>query len=265
MQDEYGNWLVCCVKGCDDKPTSIGLWINHFRLYQKYGSPVARKMTPWRWQRLSHETRFWTLVRKGEGCWYWQASRDKDGYGIFQGEVEGKVYNRAHRYSFALHNKTIIPAGLFVCHSCDNRACVRPDHLFLGTSQENTDDMVAKGRAHPRAGEEHGLAKLTEEQVVVILDDPRPHSQIAAEFDVSTATISDIKRRRSWQHLGLTPGVKAKRISPRRGKSDKGVTPEIVRAIRASEERGIDLAARYGLKPQDISDIRHRRSWAHIE
>lgn len=265
MQDEKGNWLVCCVKGCDDKPISVGLCVNHFRLNRKYGSPVARKMMQWRWQRLSYEERFWVNVRReDEGCWRWRAGLDKDGYGAFNGKVADVMYNRAHRYSFALHHGPIA-VGMLICHTCDNPPCVNPAHLFAASPLANMLDKMAKGRQNVPFGQEHHYAKLTEEQARLILDDPRPHSQIAYEFQVSTGTISDIKRRRSWSQFGPEPGVKAKRVSPRRGKSKNGVTPEIVRAIRASTERGIDLAARYGLKPQDISDIRHRRSWAHIE
>jgi hypothetical protein len=144
------------------------------------------------------------------------------------------------------------------------RACVNPDHLFLGTSAENTDDMMAKGRHRTPEGEKHYKAILTEEQVKVILGDPRTHSRIADDYNVSRTTISSIKARHSWHALGPEKGVKAKRISPRRGVSDK-VTPDMVREILASTERGIDLAGRFDITPQMVSNIRHRRMWAHIE
>lgn len=263
--DAKGNWLICCIKGCDGKPEYMGLCVNHHRRLVKYGSPVALKMAPWRWLRLSFEERFWRNVEKSDGCWTWLGSRNRDGYGVFRGEIEGTVYRTAHRYSYALKNGPI-PSYLSVCHVCDNPPCVRPDHLFLGTNAENMLDKFAKGRQRGvPPGEAHWNAALTRDQAAAILIDPRPHSLIAAEFNVSTGTISDIKRRRSWPELGKELGVKAKRISPRRGKSDKGVTPEIVRAIRASTDRGIDLAARYGLTKQDITDIRKRRSWAHVD
>lgn len=262
MQDEDGKWLTCCIKGCDEPAPHNGLCINHHRRNKEYGSPVASKLTLWRWQGRTPEERFWSQVRKTSGCWLWKAGKDKDGYGAFRAKFNGVMHLRAHRFSYHL-NKGKIPSLLSVCHTCDTPACVRPDHLFLGTNAENHLDKIAKGRARWRLGQEHGMATLVEDQVRSILDDPRPHAQIATEYNVSPATISDIKRRRSWRHLGTEPGVKAKRISPRLGKSDT-ITPEIVRAIRASSERGIDLAAKYGTTKQTITDIRHRRSWAHI-
>ena len=260
---ENGSSAVCSIKGCNDPALHGSLCVTHFRRMQNYGDPLATKMAAWRWLRLSHEERFWLQVRKGDGCWNWQGGKDADGYGAFHAEHDGVRYKRAHRYSYALHHKKI-PFALHVCHTCDNPACVRPDHLFLGTNEENHLDKIAKGRARVPAGEKHWRAVLTEEQARAILGDPRPHSHIASEYGVHPGTISSLKTRVSWPHLGPTKGVKAKRVSPRKGVSDK-ITPEIVRAIRASHDRGIDLAARYGVTKATITDIRKRRSWAHIE
>ena len=263
MQDESGVWTSCCIKGCEAAVISNGLCINHHRRNQLYGSPVAFKLVSWRWRRLSHEERFWKSVNKTDGCWLWISGLDKDGYGAFRAEHDGTTHQRAHRYSYALH-KGNIPTLLNVCHTCDVRACVNPEHLFLGTMAENMDDKMAKGRHRVINGENHYRAVLTEEQARAILLDPRPHTQIANEYNVARTTISSLKARYSWPELGKAKGVKAKRVSPRRGVSDR-VTPEMVQEILASRERGVDLAKRFGITPQMVSNIRHRRMWAHIE
>jgi hypothetical protein len=263
MQDEKGIWTSCCIKGCDRDVISNGLCINHHRRNQLYGSPVASKLVDWRWRRLSHEERFWKSVNKTDTCWLWISGLDKDGYGAFRAEHDGAMHQRAHRYSYAMH-KGKIPSTLNVCHTCDVRACVKPDHLFLGTMAENMDDKMAKGRHRTTKGEEHYRAILTEEQARAILLDPRPHTQIANSYKVARTTISSLKSRHSWPELGEAKGVKAKRVSPRQGVSDK-VTPDMVREILASKERGIDLAKKFDITPQMVSNIRHRRMWAHIE
>lgn len=95
--------------------------------------------------RLSDVDRFWQYVQKGDGCWLWTSNRHWKGYGQFS--YKGKpIY--AHRLSWIITSGNI-PDGLLVCHRCDNPSCVRPDHLFLGTPEDNTRDMYVKGRARP--------------------------------------------------------------------------------------------------------------------
>ena len=200
-------------------------------------------------------------VKKTETCWVWIGGRDIDGYGSFRGKVRGLEYKKAHRFSYALHEADV-PRYKHVLHRCDNPWCVNPDHLFLGTNADNMADKMAKGRFRVPRGAASHWAVLTEEQVRAIAIDARPYAAIAADYEVSPQTVGDIKNRRSWRHIDVSP-VKGRRVGPNRGKSDK-LDPQRVREIRASAERLTILAERYGVSTQTICDIRKRRSWRHV-
>lgn len=92
---------------------------------------------------LTVEERFWAKVDKTDDCWLWTAHRQATGYGQFSPSPGHPV--GAHRFAWELAHGPI-PAGMYVCHHCDVRACVRVDHLFLGSPRDNMADMVAKGR-----------------------------------------------------------------------------------------------------------------------
>ena len=94
--------------------------------------------------------RFWEKVEITETCWNWTRAKRSRGYGAFGVRRLNRVFD-AHRLSWEFSYGPI-PPGLFVCHHCDNPACVRPDHLFIGTHQDNMDDMKSKGRQGERRG-----------------------------------------------------------------------------------------------------------------
>lgn len=87
--------------------------------------------------------KFWRGVTPTSGCWEWAGARSNEGYGQLRNGQRGSL--QAHRVSWTIHFGEI-PDGMFVLHHCDNRPCVRPDHLFLGTQADNLHDMYSKGR-----------------------------------------------------------------------------------------------------------------------
>ena len=110
---------------------------------------------------------------------------------------------RAHRLAWELANGTI-PDGQFVCHHCDNRACCKVEHLFLGSARDNTQDMMRKGRhgyvSHP--GVRNGRALLTEDDVRSIrlrAEAGESHARLAAEFGVGASTVFGLIHRLSWR------------------------------------------------------------------
>jgi hypothetical protein len=125
------------------------------------------------------------------GCWLWTGTVNVHGYGKFalrKGSIDG-----AHRASWILHNGSIAP-NLYVCHKCDVRSCVNPDHLFLGTCKENAQDMVRKGRHKPPK-------KLTDDQVREIRQNRQSSRQMAIRYKVCVSTIEHIKNRKHYANV----------------------------------------------------------------
>lgn len=161
--------------------------------------------------------RFLYKVLKTDSCWIWiGAPKNASGYGVFY--LDGKSIG-AHRASYE-HFVEKVPDSLWVLHRCDNPPCVRPDHLFVGSARDNTQDMVAKGRhykgdlhwtkLHPEwisaaRGEKSGTAKLTEKLVVrmrqeyaagtVTLDD------LAKSYSMSLVAVYKVIHGQTWAHV----------------------------------------------------------------
>lgn len=142
----------------------------------------------------SEVDRFWELVRQDPtGCWEWQGGYYVTGYGRFAPQQYAQY--RAHRYMWSVIYGAI-PPGRWVLHRCDNRRCVRPDHLFLGDRQDNVDDAVAKGRVRRR--EQHGMAKLTQAKADEIRQRAsrgETQTALAVQFGVCRTTIHRVLHR----------------------------------------------------------------------
>lgn len=179
----------CVVDGCS-KPRGQQkrmCFMHQYRM-RKFGSTEN--------PRPGWEQRFWQKVQKGPDCWLWTACVDRKGYGML-GKAPIKA---AHRLSYLLAYGD--PGDRHVCHRCDTPACVRPEHLFLGTDADNLADMAAKGRS--AWGEKNHHAKLTSDDVQEIRRLKRLgrlHRDIASQFGITLSTVSDITRGRSWSQL----------------------------------------------------------------
>lgn len=149
--------------------------------------------------------RFWQYVNKTDGCWLWTGYLNRSGYGQFRIHVGGPLA-LSHRLAWKLTNGPI-PDGFCVCHHCDVRACVRPDHLFVGTLAENIADMDAKGRRGRNLihGSMGPYAKLTAESVSEIrriyASGEANQPELGRMFGVTKENIGYVVRRATWKHI----------------------------------------------------------------
>jgi len=139
------------------------------------------------------------------GCWEWIGAKFDAGYGMFTvSRSRGtRRTHMAHRVSWMIANKQEIPKGMVIRHMCDNRICVNPEHLKLGTYSENNRDTALRGRSNRSVGSACHWSKLTEDNVREILSSNAYGDQIrlARKFGVNQATVSQIKSGKRWKHL----------------------------------------------------------------
>jgi hypothetical protein len=136
----------------------------------------------------------------GDGCWEWSGGKQTGGYGmiLYNGSMRG-----AHRASYQLCVGDI-PAGIQVLHKCDNRGCVKPSHLFLGTPRDNMEDMATKHRHADCVGQHNPNAKLTADDIREIrrIGTSVTCRELAPRFGVCHQSIAAIRSRRTWSHIG---------------------------------------------------------------
>jgi hypothetical protein len=198
------------------------VWTDEEGQYQRCLQCGARLKPKVEFTMRDFLTQFWSKVDTNGDCWEWKASK-RNGYGQFALHNGHPEY--AHRIAWELGNAQPIPDGMEICHRCDNRGCVRPEHLFLGTQKDNIKDAANKGRLwfqrypervlrgdrHPKRmfpeinprGERNGRAVLVESSVRAIRSEyvRGLAPQLARKYGVSESLILAIVRRETWKHL----------------------------------------------------------------
>ena len=194
-------------------------------------------------------SRFWSKVKKTEECWLWTGMQMRTGHGYFPVCVmswKGPAWRHeaAHRVAYGLCVKPI-PSGMYVLHTCDNGACVRPDHLRLGSQKENMADASTRKRV--RHGSAHPEAKLTEQIVATIrqayANGGQTENALAVKYGVSWSAIGQILRGNTWRH------VEGPRI-PKGVYPNRKLTEQDVAEMRRLRKQGVSvtaLAKRFGI------------------
>ena len=236
--------------------------------------------------------RFWPKVAKSADCWVWTSSRDRNGYGYFRiSGLYGRKAFGAHRIAYEL-TYGLIPPGMEVCHRCDTPACVRPEHLFLGTHATNLGDAAHKGRFP--AGDAHysrRLAALIANRARPGYGKPsstfqrRPTPTIASadQFTLCACGCGELanlgkqyvyghNRRggvvsptgdRHYSHL------QPARVSRGEARYNARLTEDTVRAIRhawaAGEVTKTGLARHYGVSLGAICGVIDGLTWRHVK
>lgn len=144
--------------------------------------------------------RFWSKVSitaQSDKCWVWNGNKHR-GYGKFS--ITHTKNSIASRVAYYLHTNAD-PFGKIVCHSCDNPSCCNPNHLFLGTSKENTKDMIQKGRHRCAYGVNHGKAKLSEDDIISIRNkvvNGESQTDVAKYYSIYQSVVSRIMSGKAW-------------------------------------------------------------------
>lgn len=192
-------------------------------------------------------------------CWTWIGGRETGRYGRFN--MNGASMN-AQRAAYILFIGPI-PRNAHICHTCDNRLCVNPKHLYAGSNETNVKDRVARGRT--ARGELAGNAKLTEQDILSIYRDTRTRAAVARAYGVTPSVIERVASGKTWRHVADRAGHQcSSRNTSGVWNGRAKLTPDSVRDIRASHASARDLAVKYGVSESSIFRVRRAESWRLI-
>jgi hypothetical protein len=210
---------ICSFPGCGEPRKARGYCKKHWRRWRKHGDPavVAAGGNKLGERRRPLAERFWAKVDKNGPvpahrpelgpCWPWTGALFDTGYGCFR--LDARHSTGAHRVSYLLAHGEI-PEGAYILHHCDNKPCVRSEHIYAGTAADNYRDTVAR---HPNGdqplrgirrhlfGEASPQARLTEAQVREIRRSSASSAVLARQYGVSGKAIWEARTGRTWGHL----------------------------------------------------------------
>lgn len=231
--------------------------------------------------RRSTPESFWAKVDKNSAaalpgidrCWLWIGHKNAMGYGTV-------TYQRrlllAHRLAWELTQPDPIPKGMCGCHKCDNPACVRPSHIFIGTHADNRNDAKVKGRLRALAGELVWQAKLRTadiQEIFSLRDAGMRTTALAERFGVDTVTIQKVLARSTWKHVEVrrakVPVVVERMVFFGESNVAAKLTADDVREIRRlcaeGSTRHVDIGKMFGVNDRSVSNIHLRHTWRHVE
>jgi hypothetical protein len=222
------------------------------------------------WQRVTYRGAFWAngTDKLPKECLEWASNINDSGYGMFYLTNRNRI--RAHRFSFGLSTGQAPPRDMQVCHTCDNRKCVNPNHLFLGTNAENVSDKVSKTRHNFGAKVPQSVLNETDvASIIRRLGAGEAGKAIARNFGVHFQTVSDIKNGRSWSHLPGTnglPTIAFMQAAKPQSKMSAKLTAENaadIKARLARDETVKDIADAHGVSIGAVYHIRQGKTWGH--
>lgn len=210
-KQEITDGLVVCHK-CDNRKCVrpdhlfLGTHKDNMQDCKNKGRLSKNKKTrnlPYKKYKDDNERFLCKIIKQKNECWEWISSKDKSGYGVF---LYKKKVKPAHRVSWQLFVGEI-PEEKIICHKCDNRLCVNPNHLFIGTNKDNAVDCYNKKRnisqTNPEKtpkGELHGNAKLSNKIILEIINDYKNISldEISKKYKITKNYINNIIKGKIW-------------------------------------------------------------------